>query len=114
MSRELNRKQKRIILSEIQRNKVLGLEDAYQLRSNIYFKCMEINDHETFHQNVENFLDDIEYSDNDEFYLDEWQSVKRMRLYETWLKMKKSSRINCIYIHNSNVVIRGEQIEKMS
>ena len=102
MSRELNRKQKRIILSEIQRNKVLGLEDAYQLRSNIYFKCMEINDHETFHQNVENFLDDIEYSDNDEFYLDEWQSVK----YETWLKAKG--------LHNSNAEIRGEQIEKMS
>lgn len=102
MSRELNRKQKQIILSEIQRNKVLGLENPYQLRSDIYFKCMEINDHETFHQNVENFLDDFKQNDDDEFFLDEWQSVK----YENWLKAKG--------LHNSNAVIRGEQIEKMS
>jgi len=114
MSRELNRKQKRIILSEIQRNKVLGLENPYELKSEIYNKLYAENDHETIIQNIDNFIDDIEYSDNDEFYLDEWQSVKFERIYETWLKMKKSSRINCIYIHNSNVVIRGEQIEKMS
>ena len=102
MSRELNRKQKQIILSEIQHNKVLGLENPYQISTNTYFKCMEINDHETFHQNVENFLDDFKQNDDDEFFLDEWQSVK----YETWLKEKK--------LHNSNAVIRGEQIEKMS
>ena len=102
MSRELNRKQKRIILSEIQRNKVLGLENPYQLRSNIYFKCMQINDHETYHQNVDNFIYDFRENDEDEFYLDEWQSVK----YETWLKAKG--------LHNSNAEIRGEQIEKMS
>jgi len=102
MSRELDRKQKQIILSEIQRNKVLGLENPYVISTDTYFKCMEINDHETYHQNVENFLDDFKQNDDDEFFLDEWQSVK----YETWLKEKK--------LHNSNAVIRGEQIEKMS
>jgi hypothetical protein len=34
MSRELNRKQKQIILSEIQHNKVLGLENPYQISTN--------------------------------------------------------------------------------
>jgi hypothetical protein len=102
MSRELNRKQKQIILSEIQHNKVLGLENPYQISTNTYFKCMEINDHETFHQNVEHFIDDIKYSDDDDFFLGQWQSVK----YENWLKEKG--------LHNSNAVIRGEQIEKMS
>ena len=86
MSRELNRKQKQIILVEIQANKESGLEDAYELKL----------------QNIENFIDDFKQNDDDEFYLDEWQSVK----YETWLKKKK--------LHNSNAVIRGEQIEKMS
>tara|TARA_X000001382_G_scaffold99510_1_gene73922 strand:- start:31 stop:339 length:309 start_codon:yes stop_codon:yes gene_type:complete len=102
MSRELNRKQEQIILSEIQRNKVLGLENPYVLRSEIYNKLFAENDHETIIQNIENFIADFKQDDNDEFYLDEWQSVK----YETWLKKKK--------LYNSNAVIRGEQIEKMS
>ena len=102
MSRELNRKQEQIILSEIQRNKVLGLENPYQLRSEIYNKLYAENDHETIIQNIDNFINDFRENDEDEFYLDEWQSVK----YETWLKEKK--------LHNSNAVIRGEQIEKMS
>ena len=102
MSRELNRKQKQIILSEIQANKESGLEDAYELKLEIYNKLYAENDHETIIQNIENFIDDFKQNDDDEFYLDEWQSVK----YETWLKKKK--------LHNSNAVIRGEQIEKMS
>tara|TARA_R110000765_G_scaffold358020_1_gene448252 strand:- start:66 stop:374 length:309 start_codon:yes stop_codon:yes gene_type:complete len=102
MSRELNRKQKQIILVEIQANKELGLEDAYELKLEIYNKLYAENDHETIIQNIENFIDDFKQNDDDEFYLDEWQSVK----YETWLKKKK--------LHNSNAVIRGEQIEKMS
>tara|TARA_R100000742_G_C4278942_1_gene102481 strand:+ start:3610 stop:3918 length:309 start_codon:yes stop_codon:yes gene_type:complete len=102
MSRELNRKQEQIILSEIQRNKVLGLENPYELKSEIYNKLYAENDHETIIQNIDNFINDFRENDDDEFYLDEWQSVK----YETWLKEKK--------LHNSNAVIRGEQIEKMS
>ena len=102
MSRELNRKQKQIILAEIQANKESGLEDAYELKLEIYNKLYAENDHETIIQNIENFIDDFKQNDDDEFYLDEWQSVK----YETWLKKKK--------LHNSNAVIRGEQIEKMS
>ena len=61
MSRELNRKQEKIILSEIQRNKVLGLENPYKISTDIYFKCMEINDHETFYQNIKNYLAELKW-----------------------------------------------------
>jgi signal transduction histidine kinase len=94
MSRELNRKQKQIILSEIQRNKVSGLENPYQLRSEIYNKLYAENDHETIIQNIDNFIDDLKYSDDDDFFLGQWQSVK----YKNWMQEK----------------IRGEQNEKMS
>jgi len=94
MSRELNRKQEQIILSEIQRNKVLGLENPYELKSEIYNKLYAENDHETIIQNIDNFIDDIEYSDSDDFFLGQWQSVK----YNNWMQEK----------------IRREQIEKMS
>ena len=102
MSRELNRKQEQIILSEIQLNKVLRLENPYVLRSEIYNKLFAENDHETIIQNIDSFIDDFKDNDDDEFYLGQWQSVK----YENWLKDRG--------LHNSNAVIRGEQIEKMS
>ena len=102
MSRELNRKQKQIILSELQANKESGVENPYVLRSEIYNKLFAENDHETIIQNIDNFIDDFKQDDNDEFYLGQWQSVK----YENWLKDRG--------LHNSNAVIRGEQIEKMS
>ena len=94
MSRELNRKQKQIIMTEIQRNKVSGLENPYELKSEIYNKLYAENDHETIIQNIDNFIDDIKYSDNDDFFLGQWQSVK----YNNWMQEK----------------IRREQIEKMS
>ena len=94
MSRELNRKQEQIILSEIQRNKVLGLENPYELKSEIYNKLYAENDHETIIQNIDNFIDDLKYSDDDDFFLGQWQSVK----YNNWMQEK----------------IRREQIEKMS
>ena len=102
MSRELNRKQEQIILSEIQANKVSGYENPYEISSEIFRKLEEENDHETIIQNIDNFIDDFKQDDNDEFYLGQWQSVK----YENWLKDRG--------LHNSNAVIRGEQIEKMS
>ena len=93
MSRELNRKQEKMILSEIQRNKVSRLENPYVISTDIYFKCMEINDHETFYQNVENFIYDFKQNDDDDFFLGQWQSVK----YENWMKEKsRSNRIEKI------------------
>ena len=94
MSRELNRKQKQIILAEIQANKESGLENPYELRSEIYNKLYAENDHETIIQNIDNFIDDLKYSDDDDFFLGQWQSVK----YKNWIQEK----------------IRGEQNEKMS
>ena len=101
MSRELNRKQEKMILSDIQRNKVLELENPYKVSGNTYAKLQEENDHETIWQNIQGFLQDYSYNDDDEYYLGKWQSVK----YENWLKERR--------LHNSNAVIRGEQIEKM-
>ncbi len=72
------------------------------MKSEIYNKLYAENDHETIIHNIDNFINDFRENDDDEFYLDEWQSVK----YETWLKAKG--------LHNSNAEIRGEQIEKMS
>ena len=59
MSRQLNRKQKALILSEVQQNKTRGYENPYKISTDTYFKCMKINDHETFYQNVENYLQEL-------------------------------------------------------
>ena len=65
MSRELNRKQKQIILSEIQANKESGLENPYELKFEIYRKLFAENDHETIIQNIDSFIDDFkEYADS--------------------------------------------------
>ena len=84
MSRELSRKQEQIILSEIQRNKVLGLENPYVMSANSFNNLMKENDHETLWDNVQNFIYDFKQNDEDEFYLDEWQSIK----YEAYKKNK--------------------------
>ena len=64
MSRELNIQQKAMILEEVKRNIQQGsnneldklTENHYKISTDTYFKCMELNDHETFHQNVEYYL----------------------------------------------------------
>jgi len=92
MSRELNRKQEKMILSEIQRNKVLGLENPYKISTDIYFKCMKINDHETFHQNFDNFIYDFRRNDNDTYFLGKWESVS-FRKYSENSRRKNSEKI---------------------
>ena len=65
--RELNTQQKTIILEEVKRNISQGSnneldnlsENHYKISTDTYFKCMEINDHETFYQNVENYLQEL-------------------------------------------------------
>ncbi len=89
MSRELNIKQQAMILSEIQRNKVSGYENPYEISTDTYFKCMEINDHETYHQNVDNFIDDFKQNDDDDFFLGQWESVK----YENWRRGNKIEKM---------------------
>ena len=59
MSRKLNIQQKAMILSEVKQNKSRGYENPYQISTDTYFKCMQINDHETFYQNVENYLEEL-------------------------------------------------------
>ena len=65
--RELNIQQKTIILEEVKRNIQQGsnnlldnlAENHYKISTDTYFKCMELNDHETFYQNVENYLEEL-------------------------------------------------------
>lgn len=61
--RELNIQQKTLILSEVKRNIAQGsnnlLDNHYKISTDTYFKCMELNDHETFYQNVENYLQEL-------------------------------------------------------
>ena len=65
--RELNIQQKTLILSEVKRNIAQGsnneldnlTENHYKISTDTYFKCMELNDHETFYQNVENYLEEL-------------------------------------------------------
>ena len=62
MSRQLNRKQKALILSEVQQNKTRGYENPYKISTDTYFKCMQINDHETFYQNVNSYLEELSWN----------------------------------------------------
>ena len=65
--RELNTQQKTIILEEVKRNIQQGsnnelenlAENPYHISTDTYFKCMELNDHETYHDNVENYLQEL-------------------------------------------------------
>ena len=58
--RELNTQQKTIILEEVKRNIQQGNTiNPYKISADTYFKCMELNDHETFYQNVENYLEEL-------------------------------------------------------
>tara|TARA_R100000781_G_scaffold315_2_gene418 strand:- start:655 stop:912 length:258 start_codon:yes stop_codon:yes gene_type:complete len=65
--RELNIQQKTLILEEVKRNIQQGsnneldnlAENHYKISTDTYFKCMQINEHETFYQNVENYLDEL-------------------------------------------------------
>ena len=65
--RELNTQQKTIILEEVKRNISQGSnneldnlsENHYKISTDTYFKCMKINDHETFYQNEENYIQEL-------------------------------------------------------
>ena len=61
--RELNIQQKTLILEEVKRNIAQGsnneIDNPYKISTDTYFKCMELNDHETFYQNVENYLQEL-------------------------------------------------------
>ena len=57
--RELNNKQKNIIEQEVRENIRKDIDNPYIITRNTFFKCMELNDHETYYQNIENYLDDL-------------------------------------------------------
>lgn len=65
--RELNTQQKTIILEEVKRNIQQGsnnelenlAENHYKISTDTYFKCWELNKHETYDQNVDNYLQEL-------------------------------------------------------
>lgn len=77
MSRELNAQQKAMILEEVKRNIQQGsnneldklTENHYKISTDTYFKCMELNDHETYHQNVEHYLYELKEEDYKKTYM---------------------------------------------
>lgn len=62
MSRNLSIQQKALILDEVKRNKSRGYENPYEISTDTYFKCMKLNDHETFHQNVNSYLEELSWN----------------------------------------------------
>ncbi len=77
MSRELNAQQKAMILEEVKRNIQQGsnneldklTENHYKISTDTYFKCMELNDHETYHQNVEHYLYELKEEEYKKTYM---------------------------------------------
>ena len=69
MSRELNEEQKKHIRNEVSRNKLLGYPNPYELAGNVLMKLMELNDHETFFDNVDNYIHDLENEDYKKTYM---------------------------------------------
>ena len=69
MSRELNEEQKKHIRNEVSRNKLIGYDNPYEVAGNVLMKLMELNDHETFFDNVRSFLDDLENEDYKKTYM---------------------------------------------
>jgi hypothetical protein len=71
MSIELNIQQKAMILEEVKRNIQQGsnneldklTEDHYKISTDTYFKCMELNDHETFYKNLKYYLHELRYDE---------------------------------------------------
>lgn len=67
--RELNTQQKALILSEVKHNIDTGSNNLfdnldsnpYKISTDTYFKCMELNDHETFYQNIKNYLAELKW-----------------------------------------------------
>jgi len=59
MSRELSKEQKNIIKQEVRENIRKDIDNPYTITTNTYSKCMELNDHETYYQNIENYLGDL-------------------------------------------------------
>ena len=67
MSRELSRKQKSIILCDIQHNKLRGYQDPYVLRSSTRGRLTKVNNFENLYQSVESYLYDLRMNDGDHY-----------------------------------------------
>ena len=57
--RELTKNQKKLIRNEVLRNKLLGYENPFEIATNVFFKIQEMNDFETYFDDVQQYLDDL-------------------------------------------------------
>jgi hypothetical protein len=57
--RELTENQKKLIRNEVLRNKLLGYENPFEIATNVFFKIQEMNDFETYFDDVHSYLDDL-------------------------------------------------------
>ena len=57
--RELTENQKKLIRNEVLRNKLLGYKNPFEIATNVFFKIQEMNDFETYFQDVQQYLDDL-------------------------------------------------------
>jgi len=57
--RELTENQKKLIRNEVLRNKLLGYENPFEIATNVFFKIQEMNDFETYFDNVQSYLADL-------------------------------------------------------
>tara|TARA_R110001583_G_C5605047_1_gene404829 strand:+ start:961 stop:1191 length:231 start_codon:yes stop_codon:yes gene_type:complete len=69
MSRGLSEEQKKHIRNEVKRNKLIGYDNPYEIATNIFFKVQELNDFETYFDDVKSFLDDLEKIDYKKTYM---------------------------------------------
>ena len=52
-----------MLLLEVRENIKLEIPNPYRITTDSYFKIMELNEFETYHQNVNSYLDDLRNDD---------------------------------------------------
>jgi len=58
--RELTENQKKLIRNEVLRNKLLGYKNPFEIATNVFFRIQELNDFETYFDDVQQYLDDLQ------------------------------------------------------
>ena len=58
--RELTKNQKKLIRNEVLRNKLLGYKNPFEIATNVFFRIQELNDFETYFDDVQQYLDDLQ------------------------------------------------------
>ena len=68
MSRGLSKEQKKLIRNNVQDN-IQRKDNPYEISSDTHHKCRELNDHETFSQNVDYYLNELKEEEYKKTYM---------------------------------------------